>query len=119
VAVTTHYTGWEVAELPPAFTAGQSQQHRDDRRFARINPNFCRRVSFLIAASRFSAALWPRWRSWYTNLTGRRLRVYREAVPSLCCRVRRVRSVVMPVYNEPSAHRRMYTYQVRVGDLAT
>jgi predicted NUDIX family NTP pyrophosphohydrolase len=38
------------------------------------------------------------------NSTGRRLRVYREAVAAVCCRQRRAMSVVMLVWSEPSPH---------------
>jgi hypothetical protein len=63
----------------------------------RIIVNFpCRSIA-LIAASRFNAELWLAWASWWTTLTGRRLRVYREAFPALCCWQRRLTSFVMPV----------------------
>lgn len=46
-------------------------------------------------------------------LTGRRARVYFDAVPALCCSKRRAGSVVIPVYSVPSAHRSTYTHHVR------
>src|SRR5262249_32210940 len=51
----------------------------------RIIANFSRLVIPLIAASRFKAAPRLGCASCQTSLVGRRLRVYCEAVPSLCC----------------------------------
>ena len=59
--------------------------------------SFSRRDSALIAASRFNARLRLARDSWYTSLTGRRLRVYRDAAPALCCWQRRITSLAIPV----------------------
>jgi len=63
----------------------------------RIIANLSFRVIALIAASRFKAELWFGCVSCQTNLTGRRLRVYRDAVPALCCWQRRFTTLVIPV----------------------
>jgi hypothetical protein len=63
----------------------------------RISASLSRLVIAFIAASRFKAEPRPGCASFQTNLVGRRLRVYREAVPSLCCWQRRFTSLVMPV----------------------
>jgi hypothetical protein len=63
----------------------------------RIIANFARLVIALIAASRFKAELRLGWASCQTSLVGRRLRVYRDALPSLCCWQRRFTSLAMPV----------------------
>jgi hypothetical protein len=65
--------------------------------FNRIIASLSRLVMALIAASRFKAELRLGCTSCQTNLVGRRLRVYRDAVPSLCCWQRRFMSFVMPV----------------------
>src|SRR5262249_16510950 len=75
--------------------------------FNRINASLSCRDMALIAASRFKAELRLGCTSCQANLVGRRLRVYREAVPSFCCCRRRFMSFVMPVYSEPSAQRRI------------
>src|SRR5262245_34054918 len=72
----------------------------------RMNASLSCLVMALIAASRFKAELRLGCTSCQTNLVGQRLRVYREAVPSLCCWQRRFTSLVMPVYSEPSTQRR-------------
>jgi hypothetical protein len=63
----------------------------------RISAIFFRFVIALIAASRFKAELRLGWASCQTRLVGRWTRVYREAVPLLCCWQRRFMSLVMPV----------------------
>ncbi len=72
-----------------------------------ISDSFSIRDSAFMAASRFNARLRLVRTSSYTRRIGRRLRVYREAAPALCWSHRRLKSVVMPVYNESSAHRSM------------
>jgi hypothetical protein len=63
----------------------------------RISAIFSRLVIALIAASRFKAELRLGWASCQNSFVGRRLRVYREAVPLLCCWQRCLTSLVMPV----------------------
>jgi uncharacterized protein (DUF2236 family) len=63
----------------------------------RIIANFARLVIALIAASRFKAKLRLGWASCQTSLVGRWLRVYRDALPLLCCWQRRFTSLAMPV----------------------
>jgi hypothetical protein len=65
--------------------------------FNRIIVSLSCLVMALIADSRFKAELRLGCTSCQTNLVGRRLRVYREAVPSLCCWQRRSTFFVMPV----------------------
>lgn len=62
-----------------------------------ISASFSCRVIALIAASCFDAKLREEKGAWYSSRAGSRLRVYLEAVPSLCCSMRRVTFVVMPV----------------------
>ena len=86
---------------------------------SRISANFFRRDRALIAASRFKAELRLAWASSKTSTTGSRLRVYREAVPALCCWQRRSTSLAMPVYSESSVHLTKLTNHPSPGGLQT
>jgi hypothetical protein len=71
---------------------------------------FSLRESFFIAASRALAILRVRHFFVYTNVTGRRVRVYFAPFDDeLCSANRRCRFVVIPVYRVPSAHATIYT----------
>jgi hypothetical protein len=56
-------------------------------------------------ASRLREALNVVNRSWYTNLMGRRERVYLAPFPSLCSRSRVCKSMHEPAYRDPSRQR--------------
>ena len=72
-----------------------------------MNWIFCERVNCLMAYSFFSASDFVFKLSEYTKVTGKRVRVYLDAVPALWAESRFARSVVYPVYNVWSAHLRM------------
>ena len=73
--------------------------------------SFPRRVSFFIAASRTEAAERSFFRLFQTNTTGPKEAVYLAPRPSLCAASLAFRSLVIPVYSAPLAHRTIYTVQ--------
>lgn len=77
--------------------------------FDAISASFRARVSFLMAASRRSAAPLSAASSAYASSTGSRLRVYLAPLPLWCAFSRLATSLVLPVYSVPSAHERIYT----------
>ena len=86
-----------IAEFESKIVPGVTHWNHPAFFLNRISAIFSRLVIALIAASRFKAELRLGWASFQTCLVGRRLRVYREAVPLLCCWQGRLTSLVMPV----------------------
>ncbi len=80
-------------------------------------------VNFFKAYSRFAALFRQSKSSKYTSTTGLRLRVYLAPfLPLLCCCMRLLRLLVIPVYNELSEQLTIYTHHPEgrfstVGDI--
>ena len=80
-----------------ASSSAASTARGGNYRNSPISRSFARRVRRLMAASRRRAFPRSVVISRYANCTGKRERVYRDAVPALCCRTLRETSVVTPV----------------------